>query len=117
MHSPSFAWKDRWVVINAGYRAIIRIHFRAVSVLKEIMSDIDDKILEALNAEDKEVMDVYDEELGLFDRVVQSFRGKLRAAVIMVFLFILIFAAILVYSAINFFSVEDVATNQFTAFL
>ena len=30
------------------------------------MSDIDDKILEALNDEDKEVMDRYGEELGLF---------------------------------------------------
>jgi hypothetical protein len=78
---------------------------------KEIMSDIDDKILEAFNSDDKEVMDAYGEELGLVGLVVQSFKGKLRTAVIMVFLFILIFGVILVYSAINFFSVEEVATK------
>lgn len=75
------------------------------------MSDIDDKILEALNAEDKEVMDSYGEEPGLFGLIAESFRGKLKVAVIAVFLFILIFAVILVYSAINFFSVDDIGTK------
>ncbi len=75
------------------------------------MSDIDDKILEALNAEDKEVMDSYGEELGLFGLVAESFRGKLKAVIIAVFLFMLIFAVILVYSAISFFSVEYIRTK------
>lgn len=75
------------------------------------MSDIDDKILEPLNAEDKEVMDVYGKELGLFGLIAESFRGKLKCTVIAVFLFILIFAAILVYSAIHFFSAEEIETK------
>jgi hypothetical protein len=78
---------------------------------EEIMSDIDDKILEALNAEDKEVMGSYGRELGLFGLVAESFKGKLRTAVIAVFLFILIFAVILVFSAIKFFAVQDIAVK------
>ena len=72
------------------------------------MSDINDKILEALNEEDKEVMDRYGEELGLFGLIAESFRGKLKIPVIAVFLFMVIFAVILVYSAIHFFSAEDI---------
>ena len=75
------------------------------------MSDIDDKILETLSAEDKEVMKSYGEELGLFGLIKESFTGKLKIAVIAVFLFILVFAVILVYSAINFFSIEEIGTK------
>ena len=75
------------------------------------MSDIDKKILEALSAEDKEVMDSYGKELGLFGLMKESFRGKLKAMVIPVFLFMLMFAALLVYCTINFFSVEDIGTK------
>ena len=75
------------------------------------MSDIDEKILEALSNEDKEVMDSFGEELGLFELIAESFRGKMKAVVIPVFVFMLAFAAILVYSAVNFFSVEDIGTK------
>ncbi|MBN2317538.1 MAG: hypothetical protein JXR49_00585 [Acidobacteria bacterium] len=53
-------------------------------------------------------MNVYGKEPGLFGLIAESFRGKLKSLVIVVFLFILIFAVILVYCAINFFSVEDI---------
>jgi len=72
------------------------------------MIDIDEKILEALNNDDKEVMDSYGEEWGLFRLIAESFRGKMKVMVIAVFVFILVFAVILVFSAINFFSVEDI---------
>jgi hypothetical protein len=73
------------------------------------MSNIDDKILEALSAEDKEVMASYGKELGLFGLMAESFRGKLGVATIAVFIMMLAFALVLVYSAINFFSVEEIA--------
>jgi hypothetical protein len=73
------------------------------------MGNIDDKIMEALDPEEKEIMDSYGKELGLFGLIAESFRGKLKTAVVAVFFFILIFAVILVYSAINFFSIEDIA--------
>jgi hypothetical protein len=71
------------------------------------MSAIDDKILETLDSEDRKIMDSYSKELGLFGLVAESFRGKLKAMVITVFLLILIFAVILIYCTINFFTVED----------
>jgi hypothetical protein len=71
------------------------------------MSDIDEKILDALNNEDREAINTYGEELGLFGLVGESFRGKFKAVVIIVFVLVLIFAVILVYSSFKFFSVED----------
>ena len=76
------------------------------------MSDIDDKILEALNAEDKEVMDAYGEELGFFGLVAESFRGKFRAVVILACFLILVFAVILVYIAIHFFNAREMAAKM-----
>jgi phosphoglycerol transferase MdoB-like AlkP superfamily enzyme len=73
------------------------------------MSAIDDKILETLNSEDRKILDSYGKELGLFDLISESFRGKLKALVIAVFLLVLIFAVILIYCAFNFFEVEDLA--------
>jgi hypothetical protein len=94
-------------ITSGMYDMFERIHYwEGIS-----MSDIDDKILEALNAEDKVVMDSYGEELGLFDLIRESFRGKLKAVVIPVFLFMLVFAVILVYSAIYFFSTEDIGSK------
>jgi len=73
------------------------------------MSTIDDRIQEALSPEDRETMDRYCKELGLFGLIAESFRGKFRHMVIAVFIFILAFAVVLIYSAIYFFSVNDIA--------
>jgi hypothetical protein len=73
------------------------------------MSDTDKKILEALSSEDQEAMDCRGEELGLFGLIAESFRGKFRAVVITVFIFVLVFAVILLYSSINFFSADDIS--------
>ena len=72
------------------------------------MNTIDDKILEALNSEDKEVMDSYGKEIGLIGLVAESFRGPLKGIVILVFIFLLIFAVMFFYCAIHFFSVDDI---------
>ena len=72
------------------------------------MNDIDDKILEALSTEDKEVMANYGKELGLFGLMIESFKGKLGVWMIVVFIMILVFAFVSIYSVINFFSVEEI---------
>ena len=72
------------------------------------MNDIDDKILEALGAEDKEIMANYNKELGFFGLMAESFKGKLGAMMILVFIMILVFAFVSIYSAINFFCVEEI---------
>ena len=73
------------------------------------MNDIDDKILEALSAEDQEVMANYGKELGLFGLIVESFRGKLGLMRIAVIIVILALLVLLFHSAFNFFSVEEIA--------
>ena len=72
------------------------------------MNDIDDKILEALGAEDKEIMANYNKELGLFGLMVESFKGKLGGWMIIIFIMILVFAFVFFYSAVNLFSVEEI---------
>ena len=72
------------------------------------MSAIEDKILETLNSEDRQILDSCGQELGLFGLIAESFKGKLKAMVFTVFFLVLIFAVILVYSAIQFFSIEDI---------
>ena len=76
------------------------------------MSTIDVKIREVLNSEDKEVLESYGKELGFFGMIAESFRGKLKAIVIAVFIFILVFAVMLVYCAIHFFSVADIGLKM-----
>jgi hypothetical protein len=72
------------------------------------MNDIDDKILEALGAEDKEIMANYNRELGLFGLMAESFKGKLGVWMIIAFIMILVFAIVSFYSTINFFCVEEI---------
>ena len=55
------------------------------------MNNIDDKILEALNSEDKEMMDSYGKELGFWGLMGESFRGKMKGMVFTVLLLILLF--------------------------
>ncbi len=75
------------------------------------MNDIDDKILEALSSEDQEVMENYGKELGLFDLIAESFRGKLGFIRITVIIMIVVFIVVLIHSAINFFSIEELASK------
>ena len=70
------------------------------------MNNIDEKILEALNSEDKKVMDDYGEELGFWGLIGESFRGKMKGVVFTVLLFLLLFAVIFWTCVIHFFSVE-----------
>jgi len=72
------------------------------------MQEIDTKIRETLYTEDKDVLDKYGRELGLFGLIAESFRAKFKAMVIAVFFLILIFAVILIYSAISFFTAGNI---------
>ena len=75
------------------------------------MDDIDDKILEALSVEDKEVMASYRKELGPLGLIVESLRGKLGVMRIIVLIMIVVFVVVFVHSAINFFSVEEITSK------
>jgi hypothetical protein len=72
------------------------------------MTSIDEKILETLNNDDRETLESYGRELGIFGLIAESFRGKTRILTLGFFLLVLVFAVVLVYCAIQFFTVDDV---------
>ena len=75
------------------------------------MNDMDDKILAAIRTETENSLGEYDEELGIFGLVGESFKGALRWVVIVAFALILIFIGIGVYCAINFVHATDIAVK------
>ncbi len=75
------------------------------------MNDIDDKILAAIRTETENSLSEYNEELGLFGLVGESFKGALRWVVVSAFILILIFIGIGVYCAINFVHTTDIAVK------
>jgi hypothetical protein len=75
------------------------------------MNDIDEKILAAMNAEERHMMEPYASPPGIFGMMADSFRGSLGWVVAMVFVFILVFFGLLVYSAIRFFPETDLESK------
>lgn len=72
------------------------------------MDSIDDKIAETLDSGEREILETYGRELGLFGLMAESFRGKLKFLVMMILLFVLAFAVLLVFCAVHFFAAETV---------
>ncbi len=81
------------------------------------MKDIDDKILAALQAETEQSLQEYEEELGLFGLVGESFRGAMKWVVMAAFALIFIFIGLVIYCGINFYHATDIALklNWFAA--
>ncbi|MEM7279115.1 MAG: DUF6768 family protein [Pseudomonadota bacterium] len=75
------------------------------------MNDIDAKILAAMQSETEESLSQYEEELGLFGLVGESFKGALRWVVFVAFALILIFIGLGVYCAFNFVHATDLAVK------
>jgi hypothetical protein len=71
------------------------------------MKDIDDTIRLALMEEDRELFDAYSGEQSLLDMVADSFKGRARGLVAMVFVAMLLTFALTVVSVIQFFRVES----------
>jgi hypothetical protein len=69
------------------------------------MKDIDDLIRETLSEEDSRWFDEWDEQ-SLTEMVVDSFRGKSRWLVILVYVSILVFAVLMLLAAVQFFRAE-----------
>lgn len=75
------------------------------------MSDIDDKIRNLLNNEDKKLIGDMFEEQSLTELVADSFKGRLKYMVIMVWTLVPIFFAAAVYCAVEFFYSDSVSTQ------
>ena len=72
------------------------------------MNDIDLKIREALSAEDAEFSKELEGELSMFQMLSDTFRGRHRWLVIMVFVVTTAYMGLAIFSAFRFFAVEGV---------
>jgi len=71
------------------------------------MNDIDNKIFECLKEEDRRLLNSQSDDLGLFDAIGETFKGKRRQVVIWVWVVSFIIAAFFVFCVIQFFNSTD----------
>ena len=75
------------------------------------MSDIDEKILEAIKAETDVTMKGYEREPGFFGLVAESFRGRFGWLVIGALLMQVVLAAAFIYCAVRLYGTGDPAAK------
>jgi hypothetical protein len=75
------------------------------------MTDIDRKILEAINAATDGTMKDYGRELGFFGLMAESFKGRFGWLVIGAIFMQVVVAAALIYCAVRFYGAVDPATK------
>ena len=69
------------------------------------MTDLDSLIRDTLSAEDADWFEEWDEQ-SLTEMVVDSFRGKSRWLVILVYVAIAVFVALMIVSVVRFYNAE-----------
>lgn len=75
------------------------------------MSELDKKILEAIKAETDETLRGYEQELGLFGLMAESFKGAFRWWVMAAMAFQVVLAAAFIYCAVRLFGTDDPAAK------
>lgn len=70
------------------------------------MSDLDDKIREALRNEDADLLKDFDDEPNIFEMIIDVFRGKLRWLTMLSVFWTLVFFVLSVICAVKFFNTE-----------
>lgn len=71
------------------------------------MSELDKKIREALQAQDRELFDEYSGEQGLFEMVAETFQTRHRWLVLLVWFWMLVFFVMSIITAVQFFRAES----------
>lgn len=71
------------------------------------MTDLDDKIREALRREDAELLKQYESDPPLFETLVETFRGRHRWLNALAFVFTFVALALAILAAYEFFDVES----------
>lgn len=71
------------------------------------MSEIDDKILEALTGEDREALESFTAQPGFFSMLWEPMRGSFKSIAIAAFVVMIVVFVMLVYSIVGFFSATD----------
>ncbi|MCH8830657.1 MAG: hypothetical protein IID45_13860 [Planctomycetes bacterium] len=72
------------------------------------MSDIDKKIRQALVAEDSALFEEFREEQSMLEMVADTFRGRHRWLVVMVFVATSVFVALSVFCGIQFYRADGI---------
>lgn len=70
------------------------------------MDDLDTKIKQALQVEEKEILTLFDQQQSLPQMIMDTFRGKNRWLSILVYVYIFLFFGLSIYCAVKFFNVE-----------
>lgn len=70
------------------------------------MREIDRKLAEALRADDESLFDVHAGEQSLFEQVADTFRGRRRWMVAMVWFWSFVVFGVAVYAAVRFFQAD-----------
>ncbi|MBU2986785.1 hypothetical protein KO528_15580 [Saccharophagus degradans] len=73
------------------------------------MTNIDDKILETLCEEDRELLSTYSEDMNKCRLITESFRGKQKFYIMLVWADILFFTLLLIFSVYQYFTTEAIA--------
>ena len=71
------------------------------------MNDIDERIREALDEEDRALFDRLDSELSLPEMLAAPYRGKQRWATLLITFWTVVFLALAVYAAVQYFQAAD----------
>lgn len=72
------------------------------------MTDIDDRIRQALSAEDRALMDAIGDEQTIFDLIGRSFRGRMKALMVIAWVAMFAMFAFAVLSAVQLLAAPDV---------
>ena len=75
------------------------------------MNEIDEKIRQALNAEDQKVLDQFGDEPGLVGMVTGSFKGNQWWFTAGMWISGLLAFAVMVYCTLNYFAAEDLKSS------
>ncbi|NNF39634.1 MAG: hypothetical protein HKN71_13265 [Gemmatimonadetes bacterium] len=72
------------------------------------MTDIDEKIRQALSAEDRAIMDAIGDEQTVFDLIGRSFRGRMRSFMVIAWVAMLAMFVVAVWSAVQFLTATEI---------
>lgn len=87
----------------------LNVQFSTFNILVEhAMSSIDAKIREALSAEETNLSRELEGDQTMLQMIADSFRGRHRGLVIMVFFMICVYMGLMILSAVRFFAVDEV---------
>jgi hypothetical protein len=75
------------------------------------MNEIDEKIRQALSAEDRALMDEIEEEQTFFDLIGNSFRGKMKTFMVIAWIAMFAMFGLAVYSLVTFLAASEISTK------